>query len=287
MGRFKSMKWQAWMALDKQKAYGQSKHIDKMFNGGKPAPDKIYSHKTMENYKGITARFATWAEKTHGCKTLAQAEQYAGEWIGTQMDNGLKPATIHQYTAAVAKVYQKPMKDVQATIPSRPRSDTTQYRGKKWVGHFSPEKHSDLVDFYKDTGLRRHEIAALRPSDVTRLTDGRAQVTVRQGKGGKKRVVTALSGRPADIAEKAAAAGRGKVFDHIPKYAPIHEEGRQHYAQTLYDSLARDVSTLPRSERYHCRGDKAGTVYDRAAMKVVTEQLGHSRISVIAQSYLK
>jgi hypothetical protein len=39
-------------------------------------------------------------------------------------------------------------------------------------------------------------------------------------------------------------------------------------------------------EKYICRKDKAGIVYDRRAMKIVSKQLGHNRISVIASDYL-
>ena len=36
--------------LESFRAYGQSKHEDKLENGGKPTKDKIYSYKTFEDY---------------------------------------------------------------------------------------------------------------------------------------------------------------------------------------------------------------------------------------------
>lgn len=285
MGHKKSMVWQVRNALDKLAAYGQSKNVAKHQNGGKPPIDRIYSIRTMDSYKATGERFATWAEKEHGCKTLAQAERYTGEWLGSRMAEGKSAFTIRTDAAALGKLYQKPTTSLGVDLPTRHRADVTQYRGGKEVGHFDADKHSALVAFCRDTGLRRHEVAAIRPQDVTRLPDGRAQVHVLQGKGGKERYVTALSGRPADIAEAAAQDGRGKVFGSVPKYAPIHTY-RRDYANALYNQLARDVSTLPRSERYDCRGDRVGTSYDRKAMQEVSHQLGHNRVSVIAQSYL-
>lgn len=81
------------------------------------------------------------------------------------------------------------------------------------------------------------------------------------------------------------AAGDGQVFPAVNQNADIHSY-RAVYCRRVYEKYARDISTLPRSERYHCHADKAGVVYDRAAMKMASEALGHSRISVIASSYL-
>ena len=39
-------------------------------------------------------------------------------------------------------------------------------------------------------------------------------------------------------------------------------------------------------ERYIMRKERAGEVYDKQAMEIVSKNLGHNRISVIAQSYL-
>ena len=39
-------------------------------------------------------------------------------------------------------------------------------------------------------------------------------------------------------------------------------------------------------ERYIMRKERAGEVYDKQAMEIVSKNLGHNRISVIAQSHL-
>jgi hypothetical protein len=41
-----------------------------------------------------------------------------------------------------------------------------------------------------------------------------------------------------------------------------------------------------RNDRYICRRDMRSRVYSKKLMAVVSENLGHSRINVIAQSYL-
>ena len=54
----------------------------------------------------------------------------------------------------------------------------------------------------------------------------------------------------------------------------------------MYDKYARKEKDIPPNERYVMRKDRAGEVFDRFAMAVASKNLGHNRISVIAQSYL-
>ena len=285
MGHRRSSVRQAVERLQGMAAWGQSKHADKLVNNGKPAMGKIYSYSTMVNYQDAAVRFVTWARATHSCKTLEAAQQHTGAYLQHRMDQGASAWTVRRDAAALAKLYQTKTTDLGAQLPTRHRGDVTQHRGNKSAGHFSPDRHKDLVDLCKATGLRRHEVAALRPSDVTRDSQGRVLVHVRQGKGGKSRDVVALNGRPYEIARAAQAAGRNSVIEHIPKYAPIHEY-RAGFAQKMYDQIARDTTTLPRSEVYCCRSDRARVHYDKVAMGAVSSALGHSRLDVVT-SYLK
>ena len=54
----------------------------------------------------------------------------------------------------------------------------------------------------------------------------------------------------------------------------------------LYQHYARNEKDIPRADRYVMRKDRAGETFDKRAMHIVTKNLGHNRISVIAQSYL-
>ena len=80
-------------------------------------------------------------------------------------------------------------------------------------------------------------------------------------------------------------AGTGKVFEKIPNGADVHHY-RAVFASRVYEKFARPISSLQSSERYCCRGAKAGTVYDRSALLEASKQLGHNRISVVASHYL-
>ena len=67
---------------------------------------------------------------------------------------------------------------------------------------------------------------------------------------------------------------------------PMDEHGyRREYCNRVYQAAKRPVKALKDSDRYYCRGDMNGTVYDRRALLIASEALGHSRISVIPVNY--
>ena len=81
------------------------------------------------------------------------------------------------------------------------------------------------------------------------------------------------------------AAGSDRVFEKIPGAADIHGYRRQ-YALKYYLQIARPLNTLAKNQKYYCRGDKHGNVYDKAAMLEVSHALGHNRLNIIAAHYL-
>lgn len=76
------------------------------------------------------------------------------------------------------------------------------------------------------------------------------------------------------------------VFGKVNTRAPIHKY-RSMYATNLYNSLKRDIKDIPKEDRYVCRKDLKGRVYDKKAMQIVSRALGHERIDVIAGHYLR
>lgn len=73
--------------------------------------------------------------------------------------------------------------------------------------------------------------------------------------------------------------------------AKIHNAFDNHhyraiYAQRLLKKYSRPISSLISSEQYIMRRDRAGEILDRRAMKIVSKNLGHNRLDVIAQSYI-
>lgn len=284
MGKRKSLVRQGVEKLLSMAAYGQSKHDDKRKNHGKPAKEKVYSSCTMDNYIDVVSRYLKWAQKAHGCRDLDETRQHVSDYLTIRIASK-SPWTVRMEAAALAKLFQCSTTELGVEFPQRHRKDITQHRGNKWVGHFNPNNYPDLVAFSKATGLRRHELEMVSPMDVYRDDNGQVFVFVRSGKGGKSRYAPSLNDEPLHIAQRAATEGRDLIFEHIPKYMPVHEY-RAQYAQEIYRRNARSIANLTRNERYICRGDMAGKVFDKKAMSMASQALGHSRLSVIADHYL-
>lgn len=150
---------------------------------------------------------------------------------------------------------------------------------------FSKEKNADILAFARATGLRRHELAAVKPGQIRQNENGSVTLCDVTGKGGKVRDITVLAGMENAVLRHAGKDPERRIFASVPSHMDVHG-CRREYANALYRSLARPVGELAQKDIYVCRNDKRGVVYDRRAMLQVSRQLGHNRISVIAGHYL-
>ena len=269
-------------AFDSKLAIGQSKHQDKI--KGK-TQEKIYSWETYRSYMKHCNYFTAYCKEHYGCKTLEQCRTYIDEWLQIRSEKGLSAYTQKLEASALAKMYGCSTKDFTKT-DVRHRTDIIRSRGEKVRdGHFSERNNKDLVDFCKSTGLRRAELRALT-GDKLIEKDGEYYIKVDVGsKGGRYREAP-IVGNVKAVVERMQSVGTGKVFEKIHNGADIHSY-RADYCTAVYNNHARDVKTLDRSDVYCCRGDLKGTWYDKKAMFEASQALGHNRISVIAEHYIR
>ena len=121
----------------------------------------------------------------------------------------------------------------------------------------------------------------------------------RRDKGGKDRFAPIIGDDAAAIiARMKSTPPTQKVWGKVPKNADIHSY-RADYATTLYRQYARDVKCIPydkinrgsgrpyQSEAYICRGDYKGKKLDKSAMYKVSKALGHNRLDVVANNYIR
>lgn len=256
--------------------------------------EHIYSWNTYRTYMKHANYFAQYCKNKYCCQTLEECRQYADEWLESRAD--LSAFTLKLEVSALAKLYRETSNDF-VKVKSRQRKNITRSRGEKVRdSHFSEKRNAELVDFCKSTGLRRRELALLT-GDKLRKIDGKHQILIDKGaKGGRKRMVPII-GNTKNVIELMEKAGSDKVFTKIPQGADVHGY-RRDYAKKLYEMHARPIEEIPydkysyksgkytQSDVYACRKDKKGIKYDKKAMRIVTEALGHSRISVIAGHYI-
>lgn len=269
---------------------GTSRHEAKQNHA---TSDKIFSYNTFKTYMKANVGFVNFCKENYGCKTLEDCRPHVDEFIQHRISNGVSSFTLKMETSAIGKLYGVSTTAFCPT-PSRHRSAVVRSRGVKGMDrHFSETKNSKLVDFCRATGLRRSEVAACQGSHLVACETPTGEnfhgigILVPCGKGGKSRVAPLCCSK--EVAERiirqCKEAGDGKLFEKVHAAADVHSY-RAQYASSFYTTVARDVSTLKGQQKYVCRGDKAGVVYDRSALRQTSVALGHNRVEVVANSYL-
>lgn len=269
-------------------ALGNSKHMDKLEEKEKGLKNheitggKIYSINTMKAYMKHMNYFAKYCKELHGSRTLEQCRQYIDEYLESEQKT--KSAyTVKLEAAAICKCYGMSTDEVIHT-KSRIRADIKRSRGKVEMDkHFSLVRNKDLIDFCNGTGLRRREVEHVTGNNL-KYINGKYYVEVTNGKGGKHRLAEII-GNKERIIEMFHEAKDNKIFERVNCKADIHGY-RANYAKELYNQYARPISEIPSNEKYCCRADKKGVIYDKSAMLIVSRNLGHNRIDVIAGHYI-
>lgn len=248
----------------------------------------IHSDSTLVTYHAQCMRFVDFCYE-HGVKyDMDEAFKLIPEYGKRLEADGKSAWTIYTAINAIAKAYGVSTQELGYKPPKRERASVARSRyATEMDRHFSVENNKNLITFCQCFGLRRRELEALTGDMMKRNNRGRLFVRVINGKGGKKRWVPFCGTLKEEklVVDLMTQASATKVFPYVHSKADIHGY-RSVYACKLYKTYARPTETLKSSEKYVCRKDKAGVVYDKKAMQIVSRALGHNRISVIANSYL-
>lgn len=314
----KSLKLQIVEVLTGKMSAGRSKHDDK---AAKVTEEHIYSYETLRGYIKQACYFADYCKAHHKAKTLQECRQYIDEFLQYDIDRGLSASTIKLRASALAKLYGCSSTEFIKT-PARRRADITRSRGEKVRDkHFSEKNNAELINFCRGTGCRRNVLKKLEGRDLmTREDIDRAIIRLkaktarsaaedklfemlndtmeqfpdqdffiyhRRDKGGKSRLSPIIGEHKQEIIDRMrSTAPDRKVWEHVSGNADIHGY-RSDYATAIYNLYARPLDTLSRDQKYYCRRDLKGVVYDKSAMLITSKALGHNRRSVIAGHYLR
>lgn len=301
------MHYQAATVLGSATCFGRSKHSDKKARNNNH-PHGIYSVKTFNDYVAMVSRFGEWCKKNYGEKDLKNCLKYATPYLDGLKAEGKSVWTIHTYKFAIQKFFDTLYHGIKLEYETEKRTRTRITKNRSStedMKDFDETKHAFAVEFGKATGLRLSELLLLRYKDIIHnATDDSFSVLVFKGKGGKQRVSPVLpeyyplfrkiyycdhSDSKVFYTNKQITKQHIKGVDEsriLPVRFPEHRY-RRFYANTWYKKLARDIEAIAnQKEKYRCRKDLKGTVYDRKAMLDVSRFLGHNRVSVIAEHYL-
>lgn len=291
MGKRPSIVKAAINRLDDQMAIGESRFAAKRtareqdpslwsFSSG-----KMHSYATRSSYQRHVLAFTNWARDEYGIRDLtkldAQAPGLVNFYLSARLGEGQSPYTLQAIRSALRLFFGNRQLGETVELPRRTREGITRSRGVvKQDGDFQPARWQPLIRFLKATGLRRAEVSVIRVRDVCLNQDGRAEVQIFCGKGGRPRVVI---GRPGhEEAVMSVVRGRNvddRAFPRIPSHLDVHALRRE-FAQGLYI----DLSGRPLPPKI---GRLRPTDYDANAVSIVSQQLGHNRLDVVLRHYLR
>ena len=250
--------------------------------------NKIYSKATFETYKQQFRHFADWLKEAHPeAVTLEDARAFVDDYLRHLIELERSAYSISTAKAAIAKIMGVEATQFIAT-PPRLRVDIKRSRGEAVRDkHISDKKEEELARFTSATGLRGKEMTMIKSDDLF-FKNGQAYLNITKGtKGGKPRIAK-IVGKTEEETKAIVEwiqSKEGRLFNKLSSNYDNHYY-RATYANRLYNQLKRDIDKIPAQDKYIMRKERAGEVYDKQAMLLVSKALGHNRISVIAQSYL-
>lgn len=179
------------------------------------------------------------------------------------------------------------------------RAELGELRGKDLVTREQIEAEISQLESRSAAELTPADTKRLEMLQDTRLFEGDYFTHVRNGKGGRERMSPIIGPNTEQIVERIKSTpAEEKVWQHIHQSADIHGY-RAEYATIIYKAKARSIEEIPydrvnrgtgrkyQSEVYTCRKDEAGRKLDKAAMLVCSKALGHNRIEVVANNYIR
>ena len=179
------------------------------------------------------------------------------------------------------------------------RSELVELRGKDLITREQIEAEISRLESRLPAELTSADTKRLEMLQDARLFPEGYFTHVRNGKGGRERLSPIVGPDAAQIIERLQnTPGEEKVWQHVHQSADIHGY-RAEYATAIYKAHAREIQDIPydrvnrgtgrkyQSEVYTCRKDEAGRKLDKAARLVFSKAVGHNRISVVADNYIR
>ncbi len=294
MGKRRSIVRQVLDRFDSMMATGESRHAAKL--AARAAGERVWSvsdgrihaFRTRKGYQAIVLRLVNWCVATRGLRfrTLDELDSRADELVSHYLADGLaagKSAWTLKTERSAFRLFFGQC-DLAADVRLPPRRRTAITRSRRPAvrdAQFDPARWHDLLTFLDATGVRRTEVAHLHVRDIYDDAEDQLHVAVK-GKGGRWRAVPVLPEYAETI--RGLIAGRSpdeRLFGRIPSHLDIHA-ARRCFAQATYRHTS-EGRPLPEAGRARL---PKGAV-DPAAVRQVSQALGHNRLDVTTTHYLR
>jgi len=264
----------------------------------------IHSIQTMKNYNQVSHEFIKWA-KSQGAGNRQDLneviQKYGTEYLKHRESQNLSTQTLKRDRAALNKIMTSDKK-IDYKFQSTNIHQITRSRSNKNTDnkHFNELNNSALVALAKGTGGRRSDLKKLTP-ECFYEKNGNLYCRFEQSKGGKDRTVIVRDEYRKEIENRISMTrSNERLFERIHSNADIHSY-RRNYAQELYkdiiknDDLKRDLADLYsariepkiKSDYYITKGEDNFFKGKRDDIHLITNALGHNRLEVAVNHYLR
>lgn len=179
------------------------------------------------------------------------------------------------------------------------RSELAALKGKDLLTREQIEAEISRLESIPEDKLTPSDAKHLEVLRDTRMFEASYFTHVRSGKGGRERISPIFGKNVEQIVERIRSTPEEeKVWQFIHQSADIHSY-RAEYATAIYRAHARKIEEIPydrvnrgtgrryQGDVYTCRKDEAGKKLDKVAMLICSKALGHNRISVVADNYIR
>jgi hypothetical protein len=247
---------------------------------------RIHAFESRNNYQKIMMRFLNWCRDHYELRDLAHIETRADElaslYLAERIALNYSAWTLQTERSALRMFFQNRHLADMVELPKRRRADIKRSRRDAVRDqNINLDNWQHVIQFCLACGLRREELRDLYVRDVyVRASDQRLVVRVIKGKGGKWREVPVFPGREQAVLN--VIEGRepdAPVFERISSLLDIHSYRRQ-FAQDLYEHLS-GRSPPPKAGRLEASD------FDKEVALYVSRCLGHNRIDIVFQYYVR
>jgi hypothetical protein len=286
----------------------------------------IYSHNTMTNYRQVGREFISWAKTACGVKDRTPLDSLlplAQVYVTERYAKGYSGPTVKRDVSALNKIFglsEKPVGEKIAVPEGVSTARSLITRGRQptdYSKRFNREKNHRLVTISRGFGLRRCEaekarLSWIRPGSKNGLLI--IDIPKNIGKGGRPRTAICdpeMAPAVRDVLREfhdMRTDHDAALFPKISKHYNEHAD-RAAYAQGMVGQLTgnpglraemmayagypqrnesrvrKGIRVYIKSDMYHAK-DGSGRVYERDALYIVSQSLGHNRLEVIVKSYL-
>jgi hypothetical protein len=254
----------------------------------------------MESYRQSANEFSNWMKANYPeVKDINNVQKgYAIAYLQHRQNDDKSAWTISKDMSALNKVFNLNVSKQEAGLRERSYKNTERSRSERNHDHkYNAKNYDRQITFTQAFGCRRESILAghYQVKEVSLFKqEGKVYVSLIE-KGGRYREAPCLSSMQPTIEkmfpkieyrdsltkqqfQELYATSKGHLFDRYTTKIDNHAF-RHEYARDLYQELMDRREPGQKEELY--RG------YNKEILKGVSEALGHSRLSVVVEHYLR